>query len=452
MPPKIKLKIPPAGAKPPAPALTPPTGSANAQKDPVPAYTPIELFEGFEEARRDKQRQRLKLLEEAMKLNDETAMAEALDNITTLSGHIHNHTFMRDRQYNQVMTEEEKKPYEHIMEQSKPAIPSGEVIILDDNNNNDLDEQREMKQVMEPLRTKKRARETEQSGTQDEVLNMLRGIENRLGKLESRQGSSASSQASSSYSNKRQKTPANQDFTPHTIPANVNGNIPGLDPTHSLDVRTILWPHVSLELIKSVLDNKLNVTKLHLLIPADYRPSLDTPSWKRKSKYKSDDSDSDAEAKNARKITKLGKQFPTRDIWTAALSVWYGIKSYYDTSNKIFAPSIAIHLTKIAKMCNQYSWDSVLRYETAFFQRYATVTNPAHVWSLVDQQLYAEHLQMNTGSLFTRITSPNKDTRPQNAENSKTANTATSSPVASLIDAHTIERNAMDHMQRLTAP
>ena len=70
----------------------------------------------------------------------------------------------------------------------------------------------------------------------------------------------------------------NLDFTSYTIPTNVNGNIPSLDPSQGLDARIILWPHVSLDLIKSILDNKLDVTKLHLLISADYCSTLDTPS------------------------------------------------------------------------------------------------------------------------------------------------------------------------------
>ena len=50
-------------------------------------------------------------------------------------------------------------------------------------------------------------------------------------------------------------------------PANVDGNIPQLQPATALDMRLILWPYVSFDLVKAVMAN------IH--IPSDYRLALE---------------------------------------------------------------------------------------------------------------------------------------------------------------------------------
>jgi hypothetical protein len=141
--------------------------------------------------------------------------------------------------------------------------------------------------------------------------------------------------------------------------------------------------------------NKLDVTKLYLLTPTEYRYNLDLKIETDKNKCPHDKDDDD-ESKHARAVNKLSKQFVTRDVWVATLCVWKGIKEYYDTSNKAFSPSTTAHIASIGNMCKIYGWERVRNYEIAFFQRYSSVQQPEHAWALVDNQLHMLHLQMGT--------------------------------------------------------
>ena len=173
-------------------------------------------------------------------------------------------------------------------------------------------------------------------------------------------------------------------------PPNIDGMPPELDPTRTLDARQILWPHITPELIKAILANRVEITKLHLLTPADFRPGIDFRSLKRKH----DDDDDDDEVKTARKLARISKQFPTKEVWIATFCVWKGVKAYYDSSNKEFGPSTDMHIAKIGKLCSKYPWEHVLNYELAFFQRYHTITTPVHVWAILDTQLLMDHIYM----------------------------------------------------------
>jgi len=79
-------------------------------------------------------------------------------------------------------------------------------------------------------------------------------------------------------------------------PLNIDGMNPLLNPSFALDVRTLLWPHVSVDMIKNIMANKLEVTKLYLLIPSDFRPSLDLRITSQSEKNNEDDDDFDTRA------------------------------------------------------------------------------------------------------------------------------------------------------------
>ena len=126
-----------------------------------------------------------------------------------------------------------------------------------------------------------------------------------------------------------------------------------------------------------------------------------------------DDDDDDIEAKQARRVAKLSKHFQSKEIWIAAFCVWKGIKAYFDTSNKAFGPSTDMHIARIGRMCSTYGWERVLNYEIAFFQRYATIRQPEHVWALHDNQLAADFLQMGLPRpglpMSSKLSTPNSN-------------------------------------------
>ena len=111
---------------------------------------------------------------------------------------------------------------------------------------------------------------------------------------------------------------------PHT-PANVDGTHPQLDPTAKLSERQILWPHVSMEMFKTIAGNKLDVSKLHLLILPGYRQGFDSSPdddetkpierLARMLKISKDDS----ENKHFR-LAKANKNFPSMEYFLAAFS------------------------------------------------------------------------------------------------------------------------------------
>ena len=114
-------------------------------------------------------------------------------------------------------------------------------------------------------------------------------------------------------------------------PLNVDGIIPHLQSTAGLDTRLILWPHVSTEMVKTVMSNALDITKFHVLIPAEYRSALEV-----RISADSDDpvarftrlfglNDDDMVSKQV-KLTNIAKHFPTKETFAAALLVWKGIK------------------------------------------------------------------------------------------------------------------------------
>ena len=126
---------------------------------------------------------------------------------------------------------------------------------------------------------------------------------------------------------------------PHT-PFNVDGIIPQLQPAVGLDTRLILWPHVSPEIVKTVMANALEITKLHVLIPAEFRSPFevrisdpDNPAT-RLSKILglALNDDEDLVTKHV-KLTNITKHFPTKETFAAALLVWKGIKTYYGVFN-----------------------------------------------------------------------------------------------------------------------
>ena len=148
---------------------------------------------------------------------------------------------------------------------------------------------------------------------------------------------------------------------PYT-PFNVDGNIPDLFETNeSLDPRLILWPHVSIELVKLVMANQLDITKLHTLIPSECRSSLElqiqqddiednTARISRVFGLRDDD-----EVTKQVKLSKLAKHFPVKETFVAALLVWKGIKLFFGTSlPKTFGPSVDVHIIKMGKLCVQY--------------------------------------------------------------------------------------------------
>ena len=144
---------------------------------------------------------------------------------------------------------------------------------------------------------------------------------------------------------------------PYT-PQNVDGIFPELQPTVGLDIRLILWPHVSPELIKTIMSNALDVTKLHVLIPAECRSSLELRIEDDSDKHAArltrllglDDDDS---VSKQVKLSKIAKHFPTKETFAAALLVWKGIKTYYGVSiPKAFGPSVDVHIIQMGKLCS----------------------------------------------------------------------------------------------------
>ena len=114
----------------------------------------------------------------------------------------------------------------------------------------------------------------------------------------------------------------------------------------TLDPRLILWPHVSTELVRTVMANQMDVTKLHALIPAECRSSLEL----RIQQDEVEDNaarlsrlfglrDDDETTKQV-KLSKVAKHFPLKETFVAALLVWKGIKLFYGTSlPKAFGPT-----------------------------------------------------------------------------------------------------------------
>lgn len=172
--------------------------------------------------------------------------------------------------------------------------------------------------------------------------------------------------------------------------SNIDDIFPEVDPTRTLDARQILWPHIIFKLIKAILVNRMKITKLHLLISSDFHSDIDF----RGSKCKYDDDDDDEEVRITRKLARILKQFSIKEIWIAAFCVWKNIKIYYDSLNKEFGSSTDMHVAKIGKLCSKYLWEYILNYELIFFQRYYTIIFPAHVWALLDTQLFMNHIYM----------------------------------------------------------
>jgi hypothetical protein len=144
--------------------------------------------------------------------------------------------------------------------------------------------------------------------------------------------------------------------------------------------------------------NTLDVTKLHVLIPTEYRSSLEI-----RIESDNDDptarftrllglNDDDVVSKQV-KLSNIAKHFPTKETFVAALLVWKGIKTLYGpTTPKAFGPSVDAHIIHLGKLCLQHPWQRVMNYEIAFFQRYYTIETPDIAWSQRDRDFLEEYL------------------------------------------------------------
>jgi hypothetical protein len=227
----------------------------------------------------------------------------------------------------------------------------------------------------------------------------------------SRHSSSHSSRNSSKVSatvygdertNKRLKHPVQQPPIEQMqiAPANADGiaQLPLLPSPHMqhLDVRHILWPHVTIDIMTSILSNKIDISKLHTLIPMEFTVTSDalitTPAdddvFDRVAKlFRGEDYDTPKSVQ----VPKIAKHFPTPGHWIAALGTWMGVKSAF--ANKgIWAASVAVHIGQIQRLTSVYGWAKVRNYEIAFYNRYHNIDEPPTLWAEEDAKFASHYL------------------------------------------------------------
>jgi hypothetical protein len=156
-----------------------------------------------------------------------------------------------------------------------------------------------------------------------------------------------------------------------------------------------LWPHLSTQIINDVLSNKIDISKLHLLLPLEYALISNDEIEVR------DDSPmamlaqalGSGESTDTRtmKLSKIAKSFPSPAHWIAVLSTWMGIKTTFG-SRQVWGASVAMHISQIGRLNYMYGWQALVNYEISFFARYQTIDNPETTWAQEDPDFQATFL------------------------------------------------------------
>jgi hypothetical protein len=178
------------------------------------------------------------------------------------------------------------------------------------------------------------------------------------------------------------------------IPANADGMPPPSIPRPILDARHILWPHISTQTINDVLSNKIDVSKLHLLMPLEFgimNDEIEIPDDTVINRLAKVLDGEETTENRTMKLSKIAKGFPSPSHWVAALTVWMGIKSAYG-ARQIWAASVMMHIAQVGRLNYLYGWQTLVNYEIAFFSRYHTIDTPETMWAQEDASFKSTYL------------------------------------------------------------
>jgi hypothetical protein len=147
-----------------------------------------------------------------------------------------------------------------------------------------------------------------------------------------------------------------------------------------------LWPHLSTQTINDVLSNKIDVFKLHLLMPMEFaiiNDEIEIPDDTAIALLAQVLDLEEPSEKRVMKLSKIAKNFPFPSDWIPALSIWMRIKTAFG-SRQIWGASVALHIAQISRLNYLYGWQALVNYEIAYFGPYSTIDNPETVWAQED--------------------------------------------------------------------